>query len=133
MKDRSDRTMSERSTSELRPAPLFHHSHRVGDQVLKYNVCTVTLGLGRGNWFSFVQPPLVQALRTRGRFIYFAPTPHRVLCWAIICGRMHCDCSMHPMENCMVVVPIDVWVVPIALSPILVCQRPGPPTQIALT
>ena len=28
------------------------------------------LGLGRGNWFSFVQSPLVLALRTQGWFIY---------------------------------------------------------------
>ena len=69
-------------------------------------------GLGRGNWFSIVQPPLVQALRTRGRFIYCT---YRVLCWAIICGQMHCDCSMHPKESCLqmraccvVVVPVDV-------------------------
>ena len=109
---------------------IFHLSHPVVDcssssiipivLVTKYacrNATPVTLGLGRGNWFSFDQPPLVQALRTRCWLIYCAPTPYRVLCWVIICGRMHCYCSMHPMGSCLVVVSIDVLVVSIALSP----------------
>ena len=93
---------------------LFQHCHRIGDQVLKQTTLRETPatgvcggggggGRGRGNWCSFVQPPLVQAFPTRDWFIYCAPTPYIVLCWAIICWRMH------PMESCLQLRAVWLW------------------------
>ena len=91
---------------------IFHLHHHVVDcsssiipivLVTKY-ASSVTLGLGRGNWFSFVQSPVEQTLRTRGRFMYCAKNNN--LSTFILKPRLisrhgvHCERSTDPNICC---------------------------------